>query len=95
MSRRPSMLSTLALLGTLAAMPAYALDLHSARDAGILVEKPTGYVAVAKPSAEAEALADEVNAKRRAEYERISQKNGQPVDVVAKLAAIEIAKKAK
>lgn len=76
----------------LMALPAFALDLHSARSSGVIVELPTGYVKAAKPSAEVDALVAEVNAKRRAEYERISKQNGQSVDVVGKLAAPEIAK---
>ena len=40
--------------------------------------------------AEVSALVSEVNLKRRAEYERISGENGQPVDVVAKIAASNI-----
>lgn len=82
---------TLVAVG-LMALPAFALDLHSARSSGAVVELPTGYVKAVKPSAEVDALVASVNAKRRAEYERISKQNGQPVDVVGKLAAPEIAK---
>lgn len=77
---------------SLIVLPAFALDLHSARSAGLVTELPTGYVKAAKPSAEVDALVATVNAKRRAEYERISKQNGQPIDVVGKLAAPEIAK---
>lgn len=75
-----------------ASSPAFALDLHSARDSGVVVEKPTGYIEVAKPSAEADALVAEVNAKRKAEYERIAKEKKVAVDVVAKEAAKEISK---
>lgn len=84
-------LLTLAAI-TLISLPAFALDLHSARSSGAVGELPTGYVKALKPSAEVDALVATVNAKRRAEYERISKTNGQPVDVVGKLAAPEIAK---
>ncbi len=84
-------LFTLVAVG-LMALPALALDLHSARSSGVIAELPTGYVKAVKPSAEVDALVATVNAKRRAEYERISKQNGQPVDVVGKLAAPEIAK---
>lgn len=77
---------------SLMAVPAVALDLRSARNSGAVAELPTGYVKAVKPGAEVDALVAEVNAKRRAEYERISKQNGQPVDVVGKLAAPEIAK---
>lgn len=72
---------------------ANALDLHQARAQGIITEQPDGFVTVAKPSAEASALVAEVNAARKQEYQRISKENGQPVDVVGKVAAGEIAKK--
>lgn len=76
------------------AAPAYALDLHSARASGVVAETSEGYIKAVKPSAEVNALVSEVNAKRRAEYERISKENGQPVDVVGKLAAPQIMKNA-
>ena len=72
---------------------AFALNLQEAREKGILHENPDGYVSVVKSSGEASALATQVNAERKAEYQRISKENGQPVNVVAKVAAGEIAKK--
>lgn len=74
------------------AFPAFALDLHGARNSGIVGEKSDGYTAVIGNSPEAQAIVQEVNAKRQQEYARISKQNGQPVDVVAKLAAGEIIK---
>src|SRR5665647_126797 len=82
--------SVIVILGLLAASPALALDLHGARSAGIVGEKPDGYVAVLKKTPEAAALAEDVNQKRRQEYTRISKQNNQPVDVVAKIAAEKI-----
>jgi uncharacterized protein YdbL (DUF1318 family) len=74
----------------MAASPAFALTLHEARAAGVLGEKKDGYVAVLKKSADADALAKDVNDKRLQEYTRISKEKGQPVDVVASLAAEQI-----
>ena len=85
-------LATAAIIA-LTAISANALDLQEARTKGILHENPNGYVSVIKSSGDASALAAQVNAQRKAEYERISKQNGQPVDVVAKIAAEEIAKK--
>ncbi|MDD3370385.1 MAG: YdbL family protein [Alphaproteobacteria bacterium] len=88
------MKSKLFVLGTLAAFlaasPALALDLHGARGSGLVGEKADGYVTALKPSAEVSALVSDVNAKRKNEYARISKQNGQPIDVVAKLAAQQI-----
>ncbi|MEJ0062253.1 MAG: YdbL family protein [Alphaproteobacteria bacterium] len=82
----------LVMIGLLAASPAFALDLHQARSTGLIGEKADGYVAALKQDPEVNALAAEVNAKRRQEYERISKDNGQPADVVAKLAAVQVIK---
>ena len=81
-----------ALAVSFIASSAFALDLHTARSSGVVAELPTGYVKAVKPSAEVDALVKEVNAKRRAEYTRISKENGQTVDVVGTLAAPQIAK---
>lgn len=79
-------------LAVLAAFPAFALDLQEARTRGIVREQADGYVSAAQSTPEVQKLVTEVNAKRRAEYQRISRQNGQPVDVVARLAAEQIAK---
>ncbi len=75
---------------TMLCLPAYALDLQQARVQGLVGEQTTGYVGIVKASQEAQHVAAQVNAKRRQEYERISKENGQPADVVAKLAAEQI-----
>lgn len=74
----------------LAAAPAFAMDLQSARANGSVGETPQGYIAAVKPSAEVNALVAEVNAKRRQEYNRISAANGQSVAVVGTIAAEQI-----
>lgn len=74
------------------AMPAWALDLQTARSQGLVGELNDGYVKALQPSPDLQALAADVNAKRRAEYQKISAANGQPVEVVAKLAAGQIVK---
>ena len=86
-------LTALIVAGILFAGTAFAMDLHEARNAGVLGEKQDGYVAVLKHSGEADTLAEAVNAKRQAEYAKISAANSQPVDVVAKLAAAQIIEK--
>ena len=86
-------LSVMVAAGLMMAGPAFALDLHEARHAGMVAEKLDGYVAVLKGGAEVEALAKDVNAKRKLEYVRISKENKQPIDVVAKVAAEQIIKK--
>lgn len=72
---------------------AFALDLQSARSSGAVVEQVTGYIKVAKPSAEVDALVADINAKRKAEYERIAKEKGSSVEAVAAIAAQELLKK--
>lgn len=74
----------------LLASPAMALDLQQARASGAVAEKPDGYVEGLQKNNEVAALVAEVNSKRKEEYTRISKENGQPVSVVAKLAAPQI-----
>jgi uncharacterized protein YdbL (DUF1318 family) len=86
MAQLHKLLVAAALLLTLAA-PALALDLDEARDQGLLGEQADGYVGiVASPTPEVEKLAAEVNAKRRAHYAEIAERNGTAVDAVAALA---------
>lgn len=81
---------SVAFVGLMLAAPvsAQALDLPSAKNAGKVGETPSGYIApVGGGSPEVSALVADVNAKRKAEYQRISGENGQSVSVVEKLAA--------
>ncbi|HEY8121714.1 MAG TPA: YdbL family protein [Myxococcota bacterium] len=70
------------------ALPALALDLDEARAKGVIGERADGYVAAVKdsPSDEVKRVVEEVNAKRRAYYAEIAQRNGAPVEAVAALA---------
>ncbi len=69
---------------------AFALDLNRARAQGLVGEKLDGYVGVVTSSSDATAVANDVNTRRRAEYDKISKANGQPVSVVAKVASESI-----
>jgi uncharacterized protein YdbL (DUF1318 family) len=84
----------IAFVMALMTMPVFAADLHQARASGQIGEKLDGYVVALKPSPDINALVADVNAKRQAQYAKISQQNGQPVAVVAKVAAAEIIKNA-
>jgi uncharacterized protein YdbL (DUF1318 family) len=66
-----------ALLLLLAFQAAWAIDLHAAKEQGLVGEANTGYLAaVGAPSAEVKALIDEVNTKRKAEFKRTAEKTG-------------------
>lgn len=83
--------TTIAVL--LFATSASALDLASARTSGAVGETTSGYITAIESSAEVEALVASVNAKRKAEYARISKQNGQTAEVVGQLAAPQIISK--
>jgi uncharacterized protein YdbL (DUF1318 family) len=86
-------LMILALLGTFAALPAFAMTLDQARSSGSVGEKTDGYVAALRATPEVKSLVADVNAKRQQEYQRISKQNSQNLDDVAKLAAQQIINK--
>jgi uncharacterized protein len=68
---------------------AHAMDLNAAKRAGLVGETLEGYVALVTASAPSEvsALVNEVNARRRAEYQRIAEQNGIGLAEVEALAA--------
>lgn len=69
------------------ASSAFALDFDSAKRKGLVGERPDGYVeVVGDASSDVRALASDVNAKRRAAYEKVARQNGAPVADVAKIA---------
>lgn len=67
---------TTALILLLAAAHAWAIDIHSAKDQGLVGEARSGYLAAVKTpaSADVESLIRDVNAKRRAQFERTATK---------------------
>lgn len=76
---------------------AWALDLDSAKDQGLVGERGDGYIGAvaASPSAEVAGLVKEINAGRRAEYQRIAGENSQPINVIEQLAAAKAVEKTK
>jgi len=77
------------MLALFVAGPALALDLNEAKESGLVGEQSNGYVGsvAAKPDAAVAKLVADVNAKRKAAYKRIAEKNGTKLAAVASLAA--------
>lgn len=73
--------------GLLLSFSALAMSLQDAKSQGFLGEQQNGYLGLVKANPEASAVMTDVNAKRRAQYEKIAKKNNISVDDVAKLAA--------
>jgi len=75
----------------------FAAPLDDARAAGLVGERPDGYLAAVQPNPPPDiaALVKEINAKRRAAYEDIAKKQNVPVDEVGALTAEKIKAKAR
>lgn len=77
------------VFATVLPMAAHADPLDDARAAGLLGERPDGYVDVVSPSATPDivSLKDQINAQRRKVYEQLAGEKGVPVEEVGALAA--------
>lgn len=64
---------------------AWAIDIHEAKDQGLVGESKSGYLAAVKSpaSAEVSSLIADVNAKRKAQFEGTAQKTSTTVAQVA------------
>ncbi len=67
-----------------------AADLGSAKAQGLVGEKPDGYLGLVDSSAPSDvrALVQDVNAKRRANYQRIAKQQGAPLSEVEKVGGM-------
>lgn len=73
-----------ALFLVFALQAAWAIDLHTAKNQGLVGEANTGFLAPVKQpaSAEVRALIADVNAKRRAQFERTARNTGATIEQV-------------
>lgn len=84
------------LLSLLFVMPAFAVDLDSAKAQGLVGEKLSGYVGIvtSTPTPELKAMVEEINLRRRASYQEIASKTaGASLNAVEKLAAEKLIRK--
>jgi uncharacterized protein YdbL (DUF1318 family) len=83
-----SLLLTLGLVLPAAAMTlSEAMSaLGTAKSAGLLGEKPDGYLGVVESRGDAEEIASQINQARRAEYHRVAKQNGVSVGDVEAIA---------
>ena len=65
-------------VGLFVSVAAFGADINSAKNQGLIGERADGYLGVVDQSAagDVKALVREINAKRKAQYERIAEKNG-------------------
>jgi hypothetical protein len=79
-------IAAFAILAALLAVPASALTLDEAKASGAVGEQADGYLGVVRDAPDVRALVDDINAKRRAEYQRIAGENGVAVRDIEQLA---------
>ena len=65
----------------------FAMDLDKAKDKGLVGEKDNGYLGIVIVQNDIQILVDEINAKRKAVYIKLAEKNGITLQQVEKLAA--------
>ena len=72
----------------LASLSVFAIDLDAAKADGVVGERADGYLGAVQSSAAAEVrvLIEDINAKRKQQYERIAAQNGIPLAEVEALA---------
>lgn len=64
----------------------FALSLEEAKAKGLVGEQISGYLGAIGAEAEAQALVQEINSKRRSKYQEIAKQNGTPLSAVESLA---------
>lgn len=72
------------ILLVLAFQSAWAIDIHEAKNQGLVGEANTGYLAAVQgaPSAEIKTLISEVNQKRKAQFKSAAEKTGATLEQV-------------
>ncbi len=71
----------------LTALPAYSIDLQTAKSQGLVGETADGYLsAVKSPSAETKALIESINLKRKQKYQEIAARNKTSLQTIEQLA---------
>ncbi len=94
--RRLPAVGLAALLALVGAPAAYADALNDAKAKGYVGERPDGYLGVVSPNApaDAKALVDSINAKRKQRYAKIAAQDGIDTAAVAVLAGTKLRERA-
>ncbi len=73
-----------ALFALLLSLPAHALSLDDAKAKGLVGERSTGYLGIVttSPSADVKQLVQQINAKRRALYQKKAGKAGVSLEIM-------------
>ena len=80
-------LAILAIYVMVAAQPAFAIDLQTAKDRGMVGETPSGYLeAVTQPTSDVSELIRNINAQRKQKFKEIAARNNTSLEAVEQLA---------
>ena len=80
-------LLTIIFIISLGLQAAWAIDLGSAKNQGLVGETPQGYLAaVGNASGDVKNLVNSINAQRKKHYQKIAKQNGQSLQAVEKVA---------
>ncbi|MGO3422972.1 MAG: YdbL family protein [Pseudoalteromonas distincta] len=72
---------------------AWAISLDDAKNQGLVGENSSGYLGLVVQNAEAKAVVDDINAKRKAQYLKLAKKNNLSLSQVEALAAAKTIEK--
>jgi len=72
---------------------AWAISLDDAKNQGFVGEDGSGYLGLVVQNAEAKAVVDDINAKRKAQYLKLAKKNNLSLSQVEALAAAKTIEK--
>ncbi|MBE0360432.1 YdbL family protein [Pseudoalteromonas aliena] len=72
---------------------AWAISLDDAKNQGLVGEDSSGYLGLVIQNAEAKAVVDDINAKRKAQYLKLAKKNNLSLSQVEALAAAKTIEK--
>ncbi|MEM5533833.1 YdbL family protein [Pseudoalteromonas arctica] len=72
---------------------AWAISLDDAKNQGFVGEDSSGYLGLVVQNAEAKAVVDDINAKRKAQYLKLAKKNNLSLSQVEALAAAKTIEK--
>jgi len=81
------------LSAALLSFSAWAISLDDAKNQGLVGEHSSGYLGLVVQNAEAKAVVDEINAKRKAQYLKLAKKNNLSLAQVEALAAAKAIEK--
>jgi uncharacterized protein YdbL (DUF1318 family) len=74
---------------------AFAIELDTAKETGLVGEQQNGYLGAVVQSSEVMELINDINAKRKAKYQELATKNGITLEQVEILAAKKAYEKTK